>query len=154
MAETSSDSVRYARVNPQNSSEQSIPLYSNEKAKRSKSWRAPATILSSLLMGLGLALAHHFMNVQLDGKALEDVKVSQAWISRFSTALAIMAKTAFTISVGAAFVQRQWLRFRRQSFKIGDVDAVTSAIGNPLGLFSSTIWFHHPILVLIAMVSW
>ncbi|PVH94144.1 hypothetical protein DM02DRAFT_693815 [Periconia macrospinosa] len=119
-----------------------------------KSWRAPAIILSTLLIGLGIALAHHFMNVSLDNVSIKDVRVSQAWISRFSTALAFLTKLSFTTSIGASFVQHQWLRFHQQSFKVREVDAVTSVLTDLLSLFSSLVWFRHPILVLTALASW
>jgi hypothetical protein len=105
MSDTSTDRVRYTKVNPGNTSEQSTPLSSNEEITSGKSWRAPITILTPLLVGLGLSLAHHCMNVQLNGKPVANIKVSQTWVSRFSTALAFLVKIAFTSSVRAAFIQ-------------------------------------------------
>jgi len=119
-----------------------------------KSWRAPLVILLALLAGIGCALAHHLMGTHLDGKPVADALVSQAWISRISTALAFSVKVALAVSVGTAYVQHQWLRFHSQSFKTKDVDALTSVLGNPLSFTSSPIWLRHPLLVLMALISW
>lgn len=152
MADVKSDSVKYALVNHENIPEQLLRL--DGRFRGVKRLRAPAVILSTLLVGLAVALAHHFMNVHLDKKSVENVRVSQAWISRISTGLAFLGKLLFTISVGASFTQRLWLRFHQQNFKISEVDAVTSILGNFPSFFSSLVWFRHPILVLTALTSW
>ncbi|KAF2462933.1 uncharacterized protein BDR25DRAFT_320387 [Lindgomyces ingoldianus] len=152
MAGADPDRMIYTKNNAKNTSKHS--RHSNEKTTSEKSWRAPATILLALLMGLGVALAHHSMNVRLNNKPVAEIKVSQAWISRFSTALAFLTNTCFIVSVGASFTQRQWLRFHQQSFTIAQIDAVTGILGNLLGFFSSRVWFRHPILVLTALASW
>lgn len=154
MAGTGSDEVRHSKANLSNIPEQATLLSPDKETTSGGSLRAPATILTALLFGLALALAHHFMNVGLNGKPVADVKLSQAWVSRFSTALAFLVKTAFTISISAVFIQRQWLSFHRQSFKIVDIDNVTSILQNPLGFLSRFIWLQTPILALIALMSW
>lgn len=78
-----------------------------------KSWRAPTTILTALLTGLVLALAHHFMASYLDNKPIVDISISQAWTSRFGTALGSAVKAALVASVGAAYTQHQWLRLHQ-----------------------------------------
>jgi hypothetical protein len=151
MADPNSDSVNYVAVNHEDLSEGHLHP---DRITSGKSWRAPTIILFTLLVGLGVALAHHFMNVCLDNVPIEHVSVSQAWISRFSTALAFLAKLSFTTSIGASFVQHQWLRFHQQSFRVGEVDAVTSVLTDLLSLFSSSVWFRHPVLVMTALASW
>lgn len=118
------------------------------------SWRASATILSSLLLGLGIALAHHLMNSHLDQRPTHTVGLSQAWVSRFNTALAFLVKLAFTICVGATFVQRQWYSFHRHSFKVNEVDSITSVLGNALSFFDATVWIRNPLLAFAAAVAW
>lgn len=108
----------------------------------------------ALLAGFGVALAHHLMCTNLDGRAIADVPVSQAWISRFGTALAFLVKMTLAISVGAAYTQHQWMRLQRENFSTEDVDALTSVLGNVFSLFSSTVWTRHPLLTLVALVSW
>jgi len=110
--------------------------------------------LLALLTGLGFALAHHFMGVSLDNKPVAEVGISQAWISRFSTALAFLVKLALATSVGAAYTQHQWQRLREQDFRTSDIDALTSVLVNAFSFLGSTVWLKHPVLALMALVSW
>lgn len=119
-----------------------------------ESWRAPCTMLAALLAGIVISLAHHFMNSHLHGRAVDDVSLSQSWIARFGTALAFSVKTSFTISVGVAFVQHQWLEFHRQCFRIDEVDALTSVLGNAFIFFTSTVWLRQPVMTMLGLVSW
>lgn len=119
-----------------------------------RSWRALLMITIAFTAGLGCAISHHFMGVRLHLRPVESISLSQAWISRFSTALAFLVKTALVISIGAAYTQRQWRGFSQQSFKTSDVDALTGVLGNIFNFFSSTIWFRHPVLTIVALVSW
>jgi hypothetical protein len=129
------------------------PSHSNAPLS-AKSWRAPLVILSALLAGLGFAIAHHLLGEHLDGRPVVDIPVSQAWVSRISTALAFLVKVALAVSVGTAYVQHQWLRFHKQSFKTKDVDALTGVLGNALSFVGSHIWLRHPLLTLMALISW
>lgn len=127
---------------------------SHHSPESKKSWRAPLVILLALLAGTGCALAHHLMGSHLNGTPVADAPISQAWISRISTALAFSVKVALAVSVGTVYVQHQWLRIHSQSLKTKDVDALTSVLGNPLSFTSSIIWLRHPLLILIALISW
>lgn len=129
-------------------------LSEQEPSTPRKSWRAPLIICVSLTLGLIIALAHHFMNQYLSGKAMDEVELSQAWVSRFGTALAFLVKMCFTIAVGAAYTQRQWWEMRHENFTIQDVDNLTSVLGNALNFVSSSVWFRVPNLTCIALVSW
>ena len=112
-------------------------------------------MVAALLVGLAMALAHHFMCVRLNDTDLDQVGVSQTWISRFSTALAFLVKMFFVISVGVAFIQRQWLNFHHQPYRISDIDAVTGILGNVLEFLTlGLVWFRNPLLTILAIVSW
>jgi hypothetical protein len=131
-----------------------MPSPQSHASVSKKSWRAPLIILLALVAGIGFALAHHLLGKHLNGKPIDDIQVPQAWISRISTALAFAVKVALAISVGTAYVQHQWLRFHKQSFKTDDVDALTSVLGSALSFTGSAIWLRHPLLTLMALVSW
>lgn len=157
MAGSSSDSATYHMVQPD-------PKYPNATNRSSDvpepvhsakvSWRAPTTILLALLTGLGFALAHHFMGLSLINKPVAQVDISQAWISRFSTALAFLVKLALATSVGAAYTQHQWQRLHQQDFRTSEIDALTSVLANAFSFLSSAVWIKQPLLALMALVSW
>lgn len=147
----------YNDIVPNEGSQQRLPFQSRQSGDRtpkSKSWKAPATIILALFVGLGFALAHHFMGSYLDNKPVSSISVSQAWISRFGTAMAFAVKIAFATSVAAAYTQHQWLRLQQQSFRTEEVDALTSVLSNALSFMSSTVWARHPMLAVVALVSW
>ncbi|KAF2445052.1 hypothetical protein P171DRAFT_287979 [Karstenula rhodostoma CBS 690.94] len=60
----------------------------------------------------------------------------------------------FTISVGAAFVQRQWWNFQRQQFSVHEIDAVTTVLGDLFGLLALSAWRKVPLLAVAALISW
>ena len=111
----------------------------HEHLHTNRSLTAPVTMLSALLVGLGLILAQNFMYVALNGRQVSTVSVSQSWISTISTGLAFAIKVALVIAVGAAYVQHQWVRLQQRSFKVAEVDALTAADSNLLYLFNSTV---------------
>jgi hypothetical protein len=116
-------------------------------------WKAPIFMTVAFAAAVGLAVGHHYMGLSLADKPVDEISVSQAWIFRFSAALAFLVKTALTIGIGTAYVQQQWLRFQRCSFKLNEVDALVSVLGNALSFFESAIWLQNPKLMLIALVS-
>lgn len=147
----------YSQVAMENSaaSQQSEDQESDEStAKNTSSRNAPMVMLSALALGLAIALAHHFMNAQLNGQPVDRISLSQAWVSRFGTSLAFLAKTAFALSVGAAFVQHQWHAFHKQSLRVDEVDALTSVLGNIFSFFTSAVWLRTPSLAIMALVAW
>jgi len=107
----------------------------------------------SLAAAIILAVGHHYMGLSLADKPIDDTPISQAWIFRFSAALAFLVKTALTVGVGTAYVQQQFLRFRRTTFILTDVDALTGVLGNAFSFFGTAIWLANPKLTLIALVS-
>lgn len=119
-----------------------------------KSWKAPIIMMTSLAMGVGSALAHHFMCQNLDGQPVDNIALSQAWVSRFSTAIAFLVKLTFAVCVGTAYVQHQWLRVRQQPFRAEEIDALTTILGNAFSFVTSSVWTRHPVLALMAIISW
>lgn len=119
-----------------------------------RSWRAPLTIVIGLIGGLSFALAHHVMGSVLNLKPVDDIWLSQAWISRFGTAFAFLVKMMLAIGVGTAYVQYQWTRLHRQSFNTADMDALTSVLSNVVSLCNVSIWMRIPMLAIVALVSW
>jgi hypothetical protein len=116
-------------------------------------WRAPILISTALVTAAVLAVGHHVMGFFLTDKRVDDLPVSQAWIFRFSAALAFLVKTALAIAVGTSYAQQQWLRFQRTTFILTDVDALTGVLENALNLSGTAVWFTNPKLTLIALVS-
>lgn len=132
----------------------SLPTSSRHHRDDTPSWRAPATMLCSLLLGFGIALAQHFTYLSLDKQPVSDVSLSQAWVARISTGLAFAAKVALTVCVGTAYVQHQWLRFQQTPFNVAEIDKVTGVLGNIFCFLESTVWYRYPMLAFMALIVW
>ena len=124
------------------------------RLKRSGSWRAPFIIISFFIAGLCLALVHHFFNSYLHGRAVSVAVISQTWVSRLGTGFAFLFKMVLAISIGSAYIQRQWWKFHRQDFSIHEIDAITSILGNISSISTLSAWARTPILLVIAVISW
>ena len=118
-----------------------------------RKWRAPLVIVSGLLAGLGLALAHHFFYLRLNGVLVDNFIVSQSWTFRLGNLFAFLVRLSFGISITTAFVQWQWFKVRQQAIKVKDFDDVSGIFGNILN-FKSGIWLRFPILTLLAIIFW
>lgn len=129
-------------------------MLSGHVARVGQSWRAPFLVLSTLLAGLVCTLVHHFLNAFLNGRVVTDTSISQAWVLRVQTIFAFLVKMFLTVSIGAAFVQRQWWSFRQPQFSVREVDAVTTVLGNVFGLLTLSAWRKAPLLAAIALISW
>lgn len=119
-----------------------------------KGRKAPLVILVALVAGVSIASVHHLINTALDTRPVESIPVTQAWIARFGTALAFLVKMSFCTSIGAAYVQYQWLCLERQEFRTKDIDILTGLLGSPINLIDKTLWLQRTCLAMIALVFW
>jgi hypothetical protein len=117
-------------------------------------WRAHTIMFLTLFAGAATALGHHFMNVSLNETQVDQAKLSQAWASRFSTSLAFLVQFFFATSVGVAFVQRQWLNFHHNPYKVDEVDSLTGILGNIFDFFGDLVWLRNPMLTMVAIIAW
>jgi hypothetical protein len=90
----------------------------------------------------------------LNGKPVASIPVSQSWIFRFGTAFAFLVKVAFAVSVIASYVQYQWFKFHRQSFRVDEIDSLTGVLEDVLHFFRTHVFLRQPVLLLVAIVSW
>lgn len=116
--------------------------------------RSPMVTITALFAGLGFALVHHLLAEYLNHKVVADLPVSQAWISRFSTALAFLVKTTLVLSAGTVYVQYQWLRLHQKSFETREIDALTSVLHDIFSFVCSRVWIRQPLLASIAATVW
>ncbi|KAK5744823.1 hypothetical protein LTR17_001900 [Elasticomyces elasticus] len=85
--------------------------------QRAVPWRAPATMIASLLAACALAISHHFFYASLDGTHVAPPQtegVRQSLVSRQQlntgggTALAFLVKMFLVLSVSTAYTQVFW----------------------------------------------
>lgn len=68
---------------------------STSESSRFARFKAPIFISVAFAAAVGLAVGHHYMGLSLADKPVDTFSVSQAWISRFSAALAFLVKNGF-----------------------------------------------------------
>jgi hypothetical protein len=111
-------------------------------------------MLTALLLGVLFATSQHLMNDYLNKRDVNSVNISSSWVSRLNTALAFLVKTCFVITIGVAFIQRQWLNMHNEWLRVGEIDALTGILGNFFNFFNFSVWAHHPLLTLMALFAW
>jgi hypothetical protein len=116
-------------------------------------WQAPATMISSLLLGIIFAIGHdrcynHYNHrpvaTSFEQKALVDV----------GTAFAFMVKMFLAIATATAFSQQIWLSLKRKAESISDIDTLFDILQNAFCFGNVTLWVRHWMLALIALVTW
>ena len=63
-------------------------------------------------------------------------------------------KVAFGVSVGASYVQYQWYKFQRQSFRVDEIDSLTGVADDVLAFFYTHVFVRQPVLLLVAIIAW
>ena len=116
--------------------------------------RSLVWMILSWLSGMALAIGHHFFYARLDRARVDETYTSQLWTVRIATGMAFLVKTLFVISAGVAYTQHQWLTTRSKSFKIRQIDAMSSILANPLGFCETRAWVRFPALSLLAGITW
>lgn len=101
-----------------------------------------------------LAVGHHLFYSYLDGRQLDQIFVSQAWITRSGNAFAFAFKTVLVAGLAIAYCQVLWYCVRRQAFRIGSLDSMFSVLTDPLGLLNIDLLRRTTILSILAALSW
>jgi hypothetical protein len=70
MADVTLERVRCTQVSWTSAPDGEAVQVTNERGSTTRTWEAPVTIVAALLLGVGTALAHHFMSANLNGKSL------------------------------------------------------------------------------------
>jgi len=116
-------------------------------------WLKPTLMIGWLVMGIAVALGHHFFYSWLDGRVVQS-KEEQEWYGRIGTGLAFLTKTLLTAASGIAYTQLLWRTLRSKPVSIGGVDALFGVTTNAWNLTSLEIWRRGPLPAIVAAVLW
>ncbi|KAK7419752.1 hypothetical protein QQX98_003124 [Neonectria punicea] len=116
-------------------------------------WVTPTLMVSSVIVGILLAIGHHLFYASLDGQIVTS-SGQQVWNLRIGTGLAFLVKASLTAAAGLAYTQLLWHTLRSQEISLNGIDAVFSVVNNIYGFATGEIWVRCPALVLIAFVIW
>ena len=117
-------------------------------------WRAPVVMFSSFAGAVLFAIAHHVLNLKLDGKEITELAVSQQWISRAGNALAYIVKMLLVLATGTAYFQRVWHHARGKPTKLSQFDSLFGVQDSILEFRHVTFWLRRPVLLLLIIILW
>jgi hypothetical protein len=125
-------------------------------AKWGISWLNEPLIMSLFaLIGLGIAVGHHFYFQHLDGHLAPDDGVSsQQVVKQVGNAFVFLALACFRASIAMAYSQYIWTIFRRNALKISSIDKVFSLPSRLLSFFSLQLVRDAPFALVLGAVPW
>ncbi|KAI9367748.1 hypothetical protein BJX61DRAFT_537806 [Aspergillus egyptiacus] len=97
-------------------------------------WRMPTAMIVCFLIGLGLAIGHHFYYYSLDGTRVGG-QSEQEWALRFGTGLAFLTKTFLTTAVGISCIQNFWWILRLKPVRLSTLDSMFDIRGSIFNFF-------------------
>jgi hypothetical protein len=117
-------------------------------------WKSLLLMFSMLLIGTLTAIGHAQVYQFLDGRSIEEVPISQAWIIRAGIGFAFLFKTVLVVAVGTVFCQVFWFMIRRDALQVGTIDACFGVLQNPLHVFNRELWKKRLALIILATIAW
>lgn len=109
-------------------------------------------MLSFLLLGVGLALLHHFYYKYLDGQAVQEHPHQQQLANGIGTGFAFATKMFLALAVSTAYTQRIWKTAREKPFSLRGLDAMFSATTNATAFFTYEMILHWSSF--LALIVW
>ncbi|KAK5209157.1 hypothetical protein LTR47_004868 [Exophiala xenobiotica] len=131
----SKSSHRYAfHAIPQTGLDQASRSPYEESRPRKIYWLIPTMTMGLFLLGLGMAIGHHFFLQSLHNKTVSN----QVWINRYSLAMAFVVKFSFAAAISTAYVQRLWysLQHTKHGVTVQAIDALFTVQESLIKLFT------------------
>jgi hypothetical protein len=99
------------------------------------------------------ALSHHLAYLRLDGTEVLS-SIQQQWVIRGGTILAFITKMLLAVAASIAYTQWLFLCLMTKSYTLGRLDSMFAILSNALEFFDLRLWLTHPILAMLAIVTW
>ncbi|GAP88889.1 hypothetical protein SAMD00023353_1700480 [Rosellinia necatrix] len=126
-------------------------------------WRAPASILGSLLAGVLMSVGHHLYYASFEGTPAEGDRIilgykfsNQTFITAVGTTFALIVRAFLLFAVSGAYVQVFWhaATHARKVNTLGEIDAMFSILSSLIAFRHGSAWRKYPVLLLIALIAW
>ena len=129
-------------------------------------WLAPTSMLAALTAAILFALGHHLFYQKLNGTETptDDLRFASLSYSKqqmniqVGTAFAFLVKASLAVSVSIAYTQVFWRAFSDSRHgkppTLSNIDTAFSALSSVLALLKFRIWLRHPVLLLLATLTW
>ncbi|KAH9886789.1 hypothetical protein F4778DRAFT_773891 [Xylariomycetidae sp. FL2044] len=106
-----------------------------------------------LVAGVLVAVCHDQVYRHFNGQQVSST-FQQQMITNLGTALAFLVKMFFALATGAAFSQQLFYSLRQKPETIGNLDRLFDLLENALFLCRPRLWIRHPVLLVIALITW
>ncbi|KAL2836717.1 hypothetical protein BJY01DRAFT_52962 [Aspergillus pseudoustus] len=116
-------------------------------------WRMPTAMIICFLLGLGLAIGHHFYYYSLDDTTVGGQN-QQAWALRIGTGMAFLTRTFLTTAVGIACVQNLWWILRLKPVRLSTLDSMWDIRGSIFNFFDPHLWIRGPNVAILGLITW
>jgi hypothetical protein len=123
-------------------------------------WRAYTTMVTSLLLGILLALGHHLFYNSLDGKPVGASEHVIRGVTRqqlnltLGTLFAFLVKAFLAVAVTTVYTQIAWRAIKKRATTLGTIDTIFHVVSNFWSLISFSVWWKYPLLLLLALTMW
>ncbi|TLD39104.1 hypothetical protein E2P81_ATG00091 [Venturia nashicola] len=124
------------------------------KMRQGIHWKAPAIMVSSLLLGFAFILGHHFFNQSLHHTPTGDAVFEQQVNTGIGTAFAFIVRMFLVVAVGTAYWQLFWHQAKARPTPIAELDSMSSIIGSALEFISIRTLLRFPLLAFMATIIW
>lgn len=117
-------------------------------------WYGPSVMFVCFVGAIILAIGHHILNLQLEGKAITEFILDQQWVSRSGNAIAYLVKLLLVLATGTSYFQCVWHHSRGRPTKISQFDSMFGVLDNIFELRHLAFWFRRPILLWTVAIVW
>ncbi|CZT20043.1 uncharacterized protein RCC_05900 [Ramularia collo-cygni] len=125
-------------------------------------WHAPVVMVSSLLVGTGLAAGHHAFYSSLTGSAVSSNPINVVgWTTTqqqiniaIGTAFAFLVKASLILACSTAYMQLLFRAINRKSFKLSTLDNWFGGLNDLWSLGCLASYWRYPLVTLVALTCW
>lgn len=117
-------------------------------------WRAPLVIVSSFVLAIILASAHHILYHFLDGTKVNDKATVQQTILASGTALAFLFRACLLVGLTVTYCQVFWWSIRRSPVELSSLDSLGGLLHSVFELRNFYALLACPALAALALLMW
>lgn len=131
----------------------------SRQAQWGVNWKAPFKMIGLLLLGVAVALGHHYYYHYLDTKEVSTNNSkwnfkSQQWELRYGTAFAFLAKTFLAASISVAYQQHIWTTMRSKRITVSGLDATFGATKDIFAFLNPAFLLNVKVGAVLAALTW
>jgi hypothetical protein len=117
-------------------------------------WKAPTTMVSSMVLGIAFIIGHHFFYQSLHLHPTGNVAFAQEVNIGIGTAFTFVVRMFLIVAVATAYWQLFWRQVKQKPTSLSSLDTLHSIMGNAFQFFKVGTLIRFPLLTLVAAILW